>query len=66
MGVVKDVSQIVRIVAAVVALFNLNSFQKNELENYVKLQQYEWIAKRKDDAEVEGMLKSEARRICGR
>lgn len=37
MSIIKDASQIVRIVAAVASLFNLNSIQQTELNNYAKL-----------------------------
>ena len=66
MGVIKDGMQIAKIVMAVVSLFNLNAFQQTELNNYVKLQQYQWIKQRKSEAEVEAMLKSEAVRISGK
>lgn len=66
MGVIKDGMQIAKIVMAVVSLFNLNAFQQTELNNYVKLQQYQWIEQRKSEAEVEAMLKSEAVRITGK
>lgn len=66
MGVIKDGMQIAKIVMAVVSLFNLNSFQQTELNNYVKLQQYQWIEQRRSEAEVEAMLKSEAVRISGK
>ena len=52
MGVIKDGMQIAKIVMAVVSLFNLNSFQQTELNNYVKLQQYQWIEQRRSEAEV--------------
>lgn len=41
MGVIKDGMQITKIDMAVVSLVNLNSFQQTELNNYVKLQQYQ-------------------------
>lgn len=63
MGVIKDGMQIAKIVMTVATLFNLNSFQKTELNNYAKLQQYQWIEKRKSESEVEVMLKNEAQRI---
>lgn len=66
MGIVKDITQIGKMVIVVASLFNLNAIQQTELKNYVKLQQYEWIEKRKDDAEVEAMLKSEAQRILSK
>lgn len=66
MSVIKNAIQIGKIVTLVAALFNLNSFQTRELNNYAKLRQYEWIEKRKDDAEVEAQLRSEAQRISGK
>lgn len=66
MGVIKDTIQIGKIVLAVATLFNLNAIQQTQLNNYAKLQQYQWIEKRKDDAEIEALLKNEANRICGK
>ncbi len=66
MSIIKDITQIGKIVIVVASLFNLNNMQQAELKNYAKLQQYEWIEKRKDDAEIEALLKSEAQRICGK
>lgn len=66
MSAIKDAWQVARIVATVVSLFNLNSFQQTELNNYAKLQQYQWIEQRKSEAEIEIMLKSEAQRISGK
>ncbi len=63
MGIVKDAIQIAKIVAAVTSLFNLNSMQQTELNNYVRLQQYQWVEQRKTEAEIEYLLKSEAQRI---
>lgn len=66
MSIIKNITQIGKIVIVVASLFNLNNMQQAELKNYAKLQQYEWIEKRKDDAEIEALLKSEAQRICGK
>lgn len=66
MSIIKDASQIVKIVAAVASLFNLNSIQQTELNNYAKLQQYQWVEQMKSELEVELMLKSEAQRISGK
>lgn len=63
MGAVKDAMQIAKIVAIVVGLFNLNSFQTNKLNNYVRMKQYEWIEQRKSEQEVEEIIKSQARYI---
>lgn len=60
---VKDTSKILTIAAAVAALFNFSDIQKNQLNMYVKNNMYEWIERRKDEAEVESMIKSEARTI---
>ncbi len=66
MSIIKDVSQIVKIVATVASLFNLSSIQQTQLNNYAKLQQYQWVAQMKSEAEVELMLKSEAQKIAGK
>lgn len=66
MNIIKDASQIAKIVATVASLFNFNSIQQTELNNYAKLQQYQWVEQRKSEAEVELMLKSEAQKISGK
>lgn len=66
MGIIKNATQVTRIVMTVVSLFNLNSFQQTELNNYAKLQQYQWVEQMKSEAEVELMLKNEAQRITGK
>lgn len=66
MGIIKDSTQIAKIVMAVVSLFNLNSIQQTELNNYAKLQQYQWVEQMKSEAEVELMLKNEAQRISSK
>lgn len=65
MSIIKDSMQILKIAMAVASLFNLNAVQEAELKNYVKLQQNEWIERRKHDNEIEAILKNEAHRICG-
>lgn len=66
MGIIKDGKQIAKIVMAVASLFNLNSIQQTELNNYARLQQYQWVEQMKSEAEVELMLKSEAQRISSK
>lgn len=66
MGIIKDGIQVAKIVMTVASLFNLNSFQQTELNNYAKLRQYQWVEQRKSEAEVELMLKSEAQKISGK
>lgn len=63
MGVISDTIQIAKIVAVVATLFNMNSFQENQLKNYVKMEQYSWIQQRRSEQEVEEMIKNEARYI---
>ena len=63
MSIVKDTITIGKIVATVVILFNLNSFQEAELKQYVKFEQYEWIEKRKEDSEIESYIRSKANEI---
>lgn len=66
MGIIKDGMQIAKIVMLVAGMFNLSSFQQTELNNYARLQQYQWIEQRRTEAEVEAMLKNEALKISGR
>ena len=65
MSIIKDSMQVLKIAMAVASLFNLNAIQEAELKNYEKLQQNEWIERRKHDSEIEVILKNEAQRICG-
>ena len=60
---VKDTGKILTIAATVAALFNFSDIQKSQLNTYVKNNMYEWIEKRKDESEIELMIKSEARSI---
>lgn len=41
MGIIKAGMQVAKIVMAVASLFNLNSIQQTDLNNYAKLQQYQ-------------------------
>lgn len=66
MGIIKAGMQVAKIVMAVASLFNLNSIQQTDLNNYAKLQQYQWVEQRKSESEVELMLKSEAQKISGK
>lgn len=66
MGIIKDGIQVAKIVMTVASLFNLNSFQQTELNNYAKLRQYQWVEQKKSEAEVELMLKNEAQKISGK
>lgn len=63
MAIVKDTMTIAKIVATIVTMFNLNSIQETSLKNYVKLEQYQWIEKRKDDAEIQQYILSKANEI---
>ena len=63
MGIIKDTYQVAKIVAIVVGMFNLNAIQETELKTYVRLQQYQWVEKRKTEQEVEEMIKTQARYI---
>ena len=60
---VKDTSKILQIAATVIALFSFNNIKGNQIKAYVKENMYEWIEKRKSEAEIETMIKNEARRI---
>lgn len=63
MSVVKDTVTIGKLVATVIMLFNMNSLQETSLKNYVKLEQYQWIEKRKDEAEIQQYILSKANEI---
>ena len=63
MGIIKDTYQVAKIVAIVVGMFNLNAIQETELKTYVRLQQYQWVEKRKTEQDVEEMIKNQARYI---
>lgn len=63
MSIVKDTMTIAKIVATIVTMFNMNSIQETSLKNYVKLEQYQWIEKRKDDAEIQQYILSKANEI---
>lgn len=60
---VKDATKILSIATSIVALFNFNNIQKSQLNMYVKNNMYEWIERRKTEAEIENMIKSEAKNI---
>lgn len=60
---VKDTGKILTIAATIAALFNFSDIQKSQLNMYVKNNMYEWIERRKDESEIELMIKSEARSI---
>lgn len=47
-----------------VAVFNLTSGQEKQLDSYVKMNANDWIARRRDAAEVEASINAEARRIA--
>lgn len=66
MSIIKDGMQVAKIVMSVSSLFNLNSIQQAELNNYAKLQQYQWVEQRKSEVEVELILKNEAQKISCR
>lgn len=58
-----DISKIGRILTTVIAVFNLNSAQQTQLNSYVRLEQDQWIEKRKDDSEIEQLINSKANEI---
>ena len=60
---VKDTTKILSIATSIAALFNFNNIQKSQLNMYVKNNMYEWIEKRKTEAEVESLITSEAQNI---
>lgn len=63
MSIVKDTSTILKIVATIVTMFNMNSHQETTLKNYVKSEQAQWIEKCKDEAEVQAYIIGKANEI---
>ena len=63
MGVIKDVGKVIAIVGTVVSALNLNDYQAKTLRDYAKAEANEWVAKRKDESEIESMLRSKGYEI---
>lgn len=63
MSIIKDTYTIGKLVATIVTLFNMNSLQETSLKNYVKLEQAEWIEKRKEESEVQAYILGKANEI---
>lgn len=63
MGTIKDVITIGKILSSVLIMFNLDSIRENELKNYVKLNQTEWIEKCKSESEVEQYIMDKANEL---
>lgn len=59
-----DYSKISKIVSILIITFNLNSWQKDKLNYYVRMNQNQWIAERKREEEIEEILKQEVQRIA--
>lgn len=59
-----DYSKISKIVSVIIITFNLNSWQKDKLNYYVRMNQNQWIAERKREEEIEEILKQEVQRIA--
>ena len=57
MAVIRDVAKGLAIVTTVVSALNLNDYQALTLKNYAKAEANEWVARRKDESEIESMLK---------
>lgn len=57
MAVIRDVAKVLAIVTTVVSALNLNDYQALTLKNYAKAEANEWVARRKDESEIESMLK---------
>ena len=57
MAVIRDVAKVLAIVTTVVSALNLNDYQAITLKNYAKAEANEWVARRKDESEIESMLK---------
>lgn len=58
-----DILNVAKVVAIVAGVFSLNNAQQRELDNYVKLYNYEWVEKRKHDSEIESLIEEKVRSI---
>ena len=63
MAVVRDVVKVLAIVPTVVSALRLNDYQALTLKNYAKAEANEWVARRKDESEIESMLISKGYEI---
>ena len=60
---IRDTGKILAICATVISMFSLSDLQAAEVKTYVKNNMYSWVAQRKQEADVEAMIKSEASRV---
>lgn len=58
-----DIMTIGKIVATIITVFNLNNLQANKLQTYVNNNMHSWIAYRKNENEIETIIKNKAKEI---
>lgn len=63
---VKDAATVAKIAMTVIGLFSLSNAQEREINLYVKDNMYKWAEQRKEDSEIEAMVRSEINRIGGK
>lgn len=63
MALIKDVTTIGKVLTVIISMFNMNSFQETSLKNYVKLNQMEWIERKKDESEIQAYILNKANEI---
>lgn len=63
MAVIRDAAKVLAIVSTVVSALKLNDYQALTLKNYAKAEANEWVARRKDESEIESILRSKGYEI---
>ena len=58
-----DLMNVAKVVVVVAGVFSLNSAEEKQLSNYVKLNNIQWVEKRRRDSEIESMLRDKVREI---
>ena len=58
-----DISTITKIATTIITILNLNNLQATKLNTYVKNNMNSWIAYRKNEIEIETIIKNKAEEI---
>lgn len=58
-----DIGTITKIATTIITIFNFNNIQANKLNMYVKDNMNSWISYRKDEGEIETIIKNKAEEI---
>lgn len=58
-----DIGTITKIATTIITIFNFNNIQANKLNMYVKDNMYSWISYRKDEGEIESIIRNKAEEI---